>query len=294
MISNLLIAVITKGMIVEYVSNIKLCQRDGFEEKLSLKLVCRISLNMAVESMLDIIIPCRLKASRLREKMLREVSPGIPLIVKTYQNTLEAINNLEYKFRFRIHVAIDSPIVGLVLQKYCIPFIYTAEIHTGGLSRCYEAAAILDSENILVVQGDEPCISSKYLAPIISRYIGGHSPQSWDVVTLYTQNNLSKNSVYIVTNNKSKVLYMSRMKIPSSAIKGFLKIHIGIYLFTRRSLNAYHQIECSISKQEDIELLRMITHGFTVFAECISDDNLRIGIDTEDDLLCYQKLLASQ
>lgn len=242
---------------------------------------------------LDVIIPCRLNSSRLSEKMLCEVRPNIPLIVETYFNTLEAFSPYLQSFNVRFYVAIDSPKISTLLEKFDIPYIYTSDTHLGGISRCYEAASILNSNFIVVVQGDEPCITTNYIAPILNRFRNiVDSQELWDVITLFTYKNSSENSVFLVTDIHSKVLYMSRLSIPFSSYQLERKVHIGIYLFTIKSLENYQHIKCSLSNCENIEILKMVTNDYRVYAERVLSAQTRIGIDTISDLTQYKNLVS--
>ncbi|MDD1421470.1 NTP transferase domain-containing protein, partial [Dolichospermum sp. ST_sed1] len=109
-----------------------------------------------------IVIPARLKSTRLPEKPLQLLG-GKPLIVKVYEN-LRPLENEGAK----IIIATDSQKVIDICKKFQIPVELTSEKHPCGTDRVQEVALRHSKQFILNVQGDEPFVSISDLKKLIN------------------------------------------------------------------------------------------------------------------------------
>ena len=103
------------------------------------------------------------------------------------------------------------------------------------------------------------------------------------------KNNL--NSVKIVTNQDSKVIYMSRSSIPSDFSKlAEIKKQCGITAFTKKSLDCYNSLKPSLNEKiEKIELLRAVDNNLNLGSVLVSNES--ISVDTPEDLKKVRKLI---
>lgn len=88
-------------------------------------------------------------------------------------------------------------------------------------------------------------------------------------------------------------LYFSRNMIPVTqngdiADKG--QIHIGIYIYTRETLNKLMQLEQTpLEKTEKLEQLRALENGISINVTTL-DDYQGLAVDTPEDLEKARKL----
>ena len=110
-----------------------------------------------------IIIPARLKSSRLEEKLLLDIY-GKPLIQYTYANALQSKAS-------RVLIATDSEKIQRVCQNFGAETIMTGDHHHSGTSRISEVIKTLNiakDEIIVNLQGDEPMVHPKIIDQVAS------------------------------------------------------------------------------------------------------------------------------
>ena len=229
-----------------------------------------------------IIIPARVGSSRFPNKVLADID-GTPMVIYTAQ----AVSSID-----RVAIATDSQEVVNVAKDYNIEAIITSSTHQSGTDRIYEASCKLgldDSEIVINVQADEPFIekevvqsvfnltksnmdSSKILMNSCFKYIT--NPEADD-----------PNIVKVVTDESNIALYFSRAKIPYPRDHHFNRYrgHIGIYGFTKKSLERFCQLPISpIESIEKLEQLRTLYYGYEV--AMVEVETNSFGIDTPEDL----------
>ena len=110
-----------------------------------------------------VIIPARLKSSRLEEKLLQDIY-GKPLIQYTYANALQSKAS-------RVLIATDSEKIQSACQNFGAETIMTGDHHHSGTSRISEVVKTLNiakDEIIVNLQGDEPMVHPKIINQVAS------------------------------------------------------------------------------------------------------------------------------
>jgi 3-deoxy-manno-octulosonate cytidylyltransferase (CMP-KDO synthetase) len=94
------------------------------------------------------------------------------------------------------------------------------------------------------------------------------------------------NIVKVVTDNRGRALYFSRLPIPYSRdAKDKIRFykHIGLYGYTREALSLFHRLpRSSLELAEKLEQLRYLENGVAILVAETPYDT--IGVDTEADL----------
>jgi 3-deoxy-manno-octulosonate cytidylyltransferase (CMP-KDO synthetase) len=93
------------------------------------------------------------------------------------------------------------------------------------------------------------------------------------------------NIVKLVTSDNNLALYFSRAKIPYPRDHHFnhYKGHLGIYGFTKKSLESFCQLSpAPLEEIEKLEQLRTLYHGFEI--AMVEVETKSFGIDTPEDL----------
>jgi len=229
-----------------------------------------------------IIIPARLNSSRFENKILVDIL-GLPMVIRTAKR-VEKLDD--------VVIATDSKKVIELAKKFNIKAIITSDEHQSGTDRINEAATILqlsDDEVVVNVQADEPFIEPEVVQAVIDE-VKKLQSNPFTMVSCYKEITSEmaddSNHVKVVCDDNNDAIYFSRAKIPyhrdhynNTKYKG----HLGIYGFTKRSLNDFCLLENSILEQtEKLEQLRAISNGQKI--SMVKVESKSFGIDTKEDL----------
>jgi len=229
-----------------------------------------------------IIIPARIGSSRFPNKVLADIA-GTPMVIRTAQ----AVSSID-----KVAIATDSQDVIDIAKEYNIKAVLTSTKHNSGTDRIYEASTKLgldDNEIIINVQGDEPFIEKEVVEAIfnLTQKNSSNSKILMNSCYKYITNPEADdpNIVKVVTDNNDIALYFSRAKVPYPRDHHFdhYKGHIGIYGFTKKSLEQFCKLSASpLEDIEKLEQLRALYHGFEV--AMVEVETQSFGIDTPEDL----------
>ena len=244
-----------------------------------------------------IIIPARLKSSRLKSKPLLNIC-GKPMIIQTSERA--RLSSAAY-----IYVATDDVRIANIARLNGFDTLITNTKNLNGTERLSESVKILklsDEKIIVNLQVDEPFTNPLILDKLAySLYLNKY----FEVVTCAskitkTEDFFNPNIVKIVFNSLNHALYFSRSPIPwskSLLIKNFKKNfyiknnqinnifkHIGIYSYKTNFLKKFTNLKYKRLEQiESLEQLRILENGHKIFIRLI-DEDIKISIDTEKDL----------
>ncbi|PIB37133.1 3-deoxy-manno-octulosonate cytidylyltransferase [Reichenbachiella sp. 5M10] len=229
---------------------------------------------------LVIIIPARLKSTRLPEKPLIDLC-GKSMIQRTYERCTEVLDASD------VYVATDSQ----KIQEHCkqrdINVLMTAEDCLTGTDRVAEAAKQVDADYYINVQGDEPIISPDDIRKIISnlsKYPGMILNGYAEIKKEDEYRSLSIPKVVFTANGN--LMYMSRSPIPGNKKNEFNSAYkqICIYAFPKGILEKFARAndKSFLEGIEDIEILRFVEMGDSVqMIELLGDS---IAVDTPEDV----------
>ncbi len=224
-----------------------------------------------------IIIPARLASNRFPRKIVADIF-GTPMLIVTAKRVQEID---------RVIIATDSNEVVSIANDFGFEAILTSDKHKSGTDRINEAASKLninDNEPIINVQADEPFIEPYIIQKVYEKIINN------DIFMVSCYKLIDKNEandpnhVKVVVDHKQRAIYFSRSKIPYDREEHHSYYgHLGIYGFTKRSLNEFCSLPSSpIEDIEKLEQLRAIY--FSKPIDMIKVESKSFGIDTKDDL----------
>ncbi len=236
-----------------------------------------------------IIIPARLKSTRLPGKMLADIV-GKPMIQRVYEQACNAnINN--------IIIATDADEIATVLKSFCNNVIMTRADHESGTDRLAETVAKLelaDDDIVINVQGDEPLIPianihqvAKLLADSYDAVVSTLCEKITCAKEVYNPNN-----VKVVFDKNNYALYFSRASIPfergssedNQVDKADFYRHIGIYAYRVGFLKEYASLARSpLETYESLEQLRVLWNGYKI-SVAAAKEITPAGVDTLEDL----------
>jgi 3-deoxy-manno-octulosonate cytidylyltransferase (CMP-KDO synthetase) len=229
------------------------------------------------------IIPARYDSTRFPGKLLADET-GQPLIRHVHDRATQAA------CVDRVIVATDDERIRDAVAAFGGTVVMTRRDHPNGTTRIAEAAATLDAELIVNVQGDEPEIEPEII-DLAVRTMTDHpecvigtvgSPFGPD------EDPDDPNIVKVVVDASGRALYFSRSRIPHPArgdAAAPLK-HVGLYVYRRTFLETYASLPPTpLEQTERLEQLRVLEHGHEI-AVAIGDARHH-GIDTPEQYAAF-------
>ncbi len=237
-----------------------------------------------------VLVPARLKATRLPDKPLADIH-GEPMIVHVWRRAMEADVG-------RVVVATDTEAIAEVIRKAGGEAVMTRVDHASGSDRIFEALRKVDpqqqAELVVNLQGDlptlEPRLVRECLAPL--------SRDDVDIATLAAEirneHERTEPSVVKVVGTPAgsartlRALYFTRATAPYG--DGPHYHHIGIYAYRRAALERFVKLKPSpLEMREKLEQLRALEAGMRIDVRLV--DTVPLGVDTPADLERARQLL---
>ncbi len=246
-----------------------------------------------------IIIPARYASTRLPGKPLLDIA-GKPMIQHVYERAKESLAS-------DIIIATDDARIEQVAKAFGADVCVTRSDHISGTDRLAEVTAqrgFADSDIIVNVQGDEPCLPASLINQVAND-LAQHTKA--DIASLYAKITEEKqvfdpNAVKVVMDSMGYALYFSRAPIPwmrdhfdnESSLPPILPHyrHIGLYSYRASFLKHYAELTpCILEQEESLEQLRALYHGKKIHLTA-AEINPGHGVDTEQDLIIVRQLLG--
>jgi 3-deoxy-manno-octulosonate cytidylyltransferase (CMP-KDO synthetase) len=246
-----------------------------------------------------VIIPSRLKSTRLPTKMLLDVGNGIPLVIQTAKQALKSNAS-------NVIVATDHSDIQDVCIKHHIKSILTKNTHNNGTDRIAEATHLLklSPQDIIVnVQGDEPFVEPLLINQLVEFLVNKNLSMATLANPLTDQADIfNPNIVKVVLDKFEQALYFSRASIPYYR-DGFgqpdnffnpqppILRHIGVYAYTVEFIRLYASLpQCSLETIEMIEQVRVLYNGYKIGVLTVNNKHIA-GVDTHEDLQRVRNIL---
>jgi 3-deoxy-manno-octulosonate cytidylyltransferase (CMP-KDO synthetase) len=236
------------------------------------------------------LIPARYAATRFPAKLMQMLGEKT-VIRHTYENTVATLLFDE------VIVVTDSEIIFNEIVQNGGYAIMSRQEHESGSDRIAEAAAGIEVDIIVNVQGDEPFIKKELLQNLLNVF-KNDSRQKIEVASLMYQitgeeSITNPNHVKVVVDNDSNALLFSRSVIPFHRDKNISPAyykHIGIYAFRKNALMNFTQWKVSpLEAIEKLEQLRYLENGVKI--KMVITDESPVSIDSPEDLENAKKLL---
>jgi len=229
------------------------------------------------------IIPARYGATRFPGKPLASIL-GKPMIQWVYEGAKTS------KLLKRIIIATDDQRIVKAADKFGAEAVMTLTDHASGTERVAEAAAQVEAEIIVNIQGDEPLVGGEMLDALIIA-LDDPSISMATLMAKVTDLALLQDShtVKVVTDKNGFALYFSRSPLPYQAPDHFFQ-HIGIYGYRRDFLMNFHRLPVSrLERIEKLEQLRVLENGMPI--QMIEIPRPTLSVDTPQDIIKVEKFL---
>jgi 3-deoxy-manno-octulosonate cytidylyltransferase (CMP-KDO synthetase) len=240
-----------------------------------------------------IVIPARLKATRLPNKPLADIH-GLPMIVHVWKRAMEAGIG-------PVVVAAAETEIAEAVRAAGGQAVLTDPDLPSGSDRVWAALNAVDPQGahdvVVNLQGDLPAIDPQVIAAVLKPLA---EPQV-DIATLVAairseeerQNpNVVKAALaFAPGQDVGRALYFSRVPVPWG--EGPHWHHIGIYAYRRAALTRFVDLPVGLLEaREKLEQLRALENGMRIDAALV--DTVPDGVDTPADLERARALLADK
>ena len=242
-----------------------------------------------------VIIPARMGASRFPGKPMHLID-GVPLVGHCLLNT-RMNSNVD-----AVCVATCDPEIADYVESVGGEVVLTSKDHNRATDRTAEGLETYEAQHntkydiVIMVQGDEPLVSSAMLDDILVAFES--SPA--DVVNLMSrlpteESFRDPNNVKVVFDENGHALYFSREPIPSPW-KGFDQtgpcMQVGIIGFRRSALLEFNSmLESRLEKIESVDMNRLLESGKRI--RMVLTEKRMIGVDTEEDARQVEQIIQS-
>lgn len=213
---------------------------------------------------------------------------GKSVIRHTYENTV-ATGLFD-----EVIVVTDSDIIYTEITAAGGKAVMSQHEHESGSDRIAEAAAEMDVDIIVNVQGDTPFVKKEPLEKLLKQF-DDPAVQVASMMQVLTDRNdiMDPNFVKVAVDKNMNSLFFSRAVIPYPRDKEFPTTyyeHIGVYAFRKQALMSFTQWPMTpLESAEKVECLRYLENGIPL--RMIVVDYMGVEIDTPEDLEKAAKLL---
>lgn len=233
------------------------------------------------------MIPARYAASRFPGKLMQRLG-NKTVIRRVYEATCDT------GLFDDVIVVTDSDIISEEIKMVGGHIIRSKKEHESGSDRIAEAAAELDVDIILNVQGDTPFIKKEPLEKLLNLF-DDDTVQVASLMQIISDEKIiaDPNRVKVCVDKKNNSLLFSRSIIPYPRNENASTVyyeHIGVYAFRKQALLDFTSWPITpLENAEKIECLRYLENGVPL--RMALTDYIGVSIDTPEDLEKAKSLL---
>lgn len=226
------------------------------------------------------MIPARYAATRFPGKLMQLLG-GKPVILHTYNATV-ATGLFD-----EVVVVTDSEIIFTEVFAAGGNVLMSKQEHESGSDRIAEAAASMEVDIIVNVQGDTPFVKKEPLQKLLQQF-DDMSVQVASMMQVLTKPEEidDPNFVKVAVDKNMNSLFFSRSVIPYPRDKNVISVyyeHIGVYAFRKQALMDFTRWPVTpLEAAEKIECLRYLENGIPL--RMVVVDYMGVEIDTPEDL----------
>ena len=236
------------------------------------------------------LIPARYASRRLPGKPLLQIA-GRTMIEHVHDRAQQAVSLDE------VIVATDDDRVREAVEAFGGRAVMTRADHVCGTDRIAEAAADLEADVIVNIQGDEPLLDPVEIDNVVEPF---RFREDLEMATLGAPLSdpaaiENPDNVKVVVDQEGYALYFSRLPIPfhRSGEAAPATLHVGLYAFRRDFLLRFSRLPPTpLERCERLEQLRALENGYRILV--VPTQHEAVGVDTEEDLEMVRRLLAGR
>ena len=236
-----------------------------------------------------LIIPARMGSSRFPGKPLAKIL-DLPMIehVRRRASFCDSVDE--------VFVATCDEEIKEAVEAYGGKAIMTAPTHERCTDRVEEAAATLEADIVVNVQGDEPLLLPQVVEDVVRPLMERDNVLSTCIVYPITEASELQdvNVVKVVLDQSNWIMYFSRSPIPYLKTNENFPLYkqSGVMAFRKDFLHQYsHLTPTPLEKAESVDMLRVLEHGYKLLG--VVNPNVIVGVDVPDDVPKVEELLTS-
>lgn len=234
------------------------------------------------------LIPARYAATRFPAKLMQLLG-NKPVIRHTFDAAV-ATGLFD-----KVIVVTDSDIIYNEIISHGGEAMMSKKQHDSGTDRIAEAAATIQTDIIVNVQGDEPFVKKEPLEKLVQQFSDPTVQVASLMQVLKEPSQINDpNYVKVAVDKKMNSLFFSRSVIPYPREKNIPAIyyeHIGVYAFRKKALLDFSNWQITpLEAAEKIECLRFLENGIAL--RMVLSDYMGIEIDTPEDLVKAKDMLS--
>ena len=236
------------------------------------------------------VIPARYGSSRFPGKPLMNIN-GKPMIRWVYEHCTSV------KGFDEVIIATDDQRIQNETESFGAKTVMTPVDCKSPTERLFIVSQDIDSDFYVMVNGDEPTLSSEIISCCI--------PVDFNSSEIYVRNLMTvcKNpsdvvdttNIKVVTDVNGNCMYLSRSPIPfpkGSSVNKYRKF-VGVTGFTKSALEFFHNtVPGDVEKAEDVDELRFVENGKHVEFIEVSVDSL--SVDSPKDVAIVESILREK
>ncbi len=239
---------------------------------------------------IDAVIPARMGSTRYPGKPLCDIH-GLTMIEHVYRRTemSESVNNT--------YVATPDEEIREEVESFGGESILTGP-HPRATDRVAEAAEGLDSDIVIVMQGDEPLVHPEMIDNAVEPIITEDDVRCTNLAkSIETRESFEDlNNVKVVVDDNWDALYFSREPIPNLHDASFSEVEVYkqvcVIPFEREFLFEFTSMdETTLEKIESIDMLRLLENGYDV--RLAETDRQIYAVDTPEDHEKVNEMMAN-
>ncbi|HNA19357.1 MAG TPA: 3-deoxy-manno-octulosonate cytidylyltransferase [Chitinophagaceae bacterium] len=233
------------------------------------------------------MIPARYAATRFPGKLMQLLN-GKPVIRLTYENTV-ATGLFD-----EVIVVTDSEEILTEINASGGVAVMSINRHESGSDRIAEAAASIEADIIVNVQGDTPFVKKAPLEKLLQQFDEASVQVASMMQAISSLDDImDPNFVKVAVDKNNNSLFFSRSVIPYPRDRNYPTVyyeHIGVYAFRKNALLQFTQWPITpLEAAEKIECLRYLENGIPL--RMVLVDYMGVEIDTPEDLDRAAKLI---
>jgi len=226
------------------------------------------------------MIPARYAATRFPGKLMQFL--GDKTVIRQTYDATAATGLFD-----EVVVVTDSEIIFTEITAAGGVAIMSKFEHESGSDRIAEAAAEMDVDIIVNVQGDTPFVKKEPLQKLLQQFDDPSVQVASMMQVLSKPEEIADpNFVKVAVDKNMNSLYFSRSVIPyqrDTAVPVIYYEHIGVYAFRKQALlNVSQWPVTPLEAAEKIECLRYLENGIPL--RMLVVDYMGVEIDTPEDL----------
>jgi 3-deoxy-manno-octulosonate cytidylyltransferase (CMP-KDO synthetase) len=195
-----------------------------------------------------------------------------------------------------VYVATCDEQIRDVVEGFGGAVLMTSAAHQRASDRVAEAAAAIEAEIIVMIQGDEPMIIPSMIGSAVAPMVRDPAVACVNLAhrIVSQEEYVDRNTIKVVMNVHGDALYFSRAPIPAIDFANVesppVFKQVCVIPFRREFLRKFAQLPPTpLEQAESIDMLRVIEHGLSVRMVETGEDTQ--AVDTAEDLRLVEALM---